>query len=98
MRDEEVAKVEAGNQEQGIERVEASLIPHPASLPIFYDEQKTRWPRLRRIAAVCLLLGVVGVITLIVSIVAPALLPRNPVATRYCGARIGQSRPDSIPL
>ena len=74
----------------------SSFITHHSSLPtlpIFYDEQKTRWPRLRRFALACLLLGVVGAIALIVSIIAPALLPRNPLPRATAVRELGNQDP-----
>ena len=58
MRDnEEEEKRRKGEEER--EQGDSSLIPHPsslsASLPIFYDEQKVRWPRLKRFVVVSLL-------------------------------------------
>lgn len=57
----------------------SSLQASNRALPVFYDEQRSRWPWFVRGAATAFTVFLVGVVLLIVSIVALPLMPRIPL-------------------
>ena len=90
------------NDERGVMNDEqntnssSSLITHHSSLPtlpVFYDEQKLRWPWLKRMVVIGGLVGILAAVVLAVSVFAPALLPRNPLPRATTVREIGNQDP-----
>ncbi len=72
----------------------SSFILHPFPLCLFSTmSSNVRWPRLKRFAGCQSAGGIMAAVTLVVSIVAPALLPRNPLPRATAVRDLGNQDP-----